>query len=104
MPTASTTIPRGGGSSRNPGTATASGNNPPSFLETIPGTPLFSVSAPIQTESKCPASKSAAIFGSVWGTMGVVYVLVKAIKRVLPIALEPFQKDTTLILTPFQWR
>ena len=36
--------------------------------------------------------------------MGVVYVLVKAIKRVLPIALEPFQKDTTLILTPFQWR
>jgi len=28
--------------------------------------------------------------GSLWGTFGVVYILAKAIKRVLPIALEPF--------------
>jgi len=28
--------------------------------------------------------------GAFWGTFGVVYILAKAIKRVLPIALEPF--------------
>ena len=28
---------------------------------------------------------------SLWGTTGVLYILAKAIKRVLPIALEPFQ-------------
>jgi len=30
------------------------------------------------------------ILASLWGTGGVAYILVKAIKRVLPIALEPF--------------
>jgi hypothetical protein len=29
----------------------------------------------------------------VYGTGGVIYILLKAIKRVLPIALEPFQKS-----------
>jgi len=28
---------------------------------------------------------------SLWGTTGVLYILAKAIKRVLPIALEPFK-------------
>jgi len=30
------------------------------------------------------------IIASAWGTIGVAYILIKAIKRVIPIALEPF--------------
>jgi hypothetical protein len=52
-------------------------------------------------ESKCPVSRSMAVFGAVWGSLGVVYILLKAITRVLPIALEPFRG--TLALTPIQW-
>jgi len=52
-------------------------------------------------ESKCPVSKTMAIFGTFWGSLGVVYILAKAIKRVLPIALEPF--TGSLILSPLQW-
>ena len=44
------------------------------------------------SESKCPVTGSVAILSSVWGAGGVIYILAKAIKRVLPIALEPFQK------------
>ena len=51
--------------------------------------------------SKCPVSKSMAIFGTLWGSLGVVYILTKAIKRVLPIALEPLTGG--LILSPIQW-
>jgi hypothetical protein len=47
---------------------------------------------PVESESKCPVTGSVAILGSVWGAGGVIYILAKAIKRVLPIALEPFQK------------
>lgn len=32
------------------------------------------------------------VLASIWGTGGVLYILAKAIKRVMPIALEPFQK------------
>jgi len=32
------------------------------------------------------------VLASLWGSCGVVYILAKAIKRVLPIALEPFTK------------
>ena len=45
----------------------------------------------IDTGSKCPVTGLAALFGSVWGVTGVLYVLAKAVKRVMPIALEPFQ-------------
>lgn len=54
--------------------------------------------------NKCPVSKPIEIFGSTWGSLGVVYVLVKSIRRVLPIALEPFAASSTMALTPFQWR
>lgn len=30
------------------------------------------------------------VLASLWGTCGVAYILIKAIKRVVPIALEPF--------------
>jgi len=43
------------------------------------------------------------ILASLWGSCGVVYILVKAIKRVLPIALEPFSKNGGVVpLTQFQ--
>jgi hypothetical protein len=42
------------------------------------------------------------ILSSMWGSIGVVYILVKAIKRVVPIALEPFFSKTVVPLTRFQ--
>lgn len=70
---------------------------------TIPGTPLFYSTSPIPSKASKGLNKALATFGSIWGTGGVLYILGKAIKRVLPIALEPLKKDTTMILTPFQW-
>lgn len=49
-------------------------------------------------------SKALAAFGNAWGSLGVVYILAKAIKRVLPIALEPFMKDTALVFSSVHWR
>lgn len=40
---------------------------------------------------ECPPTGAAALFGSVWGTGGVLYILAKAVARVMPIAMEPFQ-------------
>ena len=48
-------------------------------------------STPYDTGSKCPVTGLATVLASLWGTTGVLYILAKAIKRVLPIALEPFQ-------------
>lgn len=43
------------------------------------------------------------VVASVWGACGVVYILAKAIKRVLPIALEPLTKGEGIVpLTQFQ--
>eukprot|EP00578_Thalassiosira_sp_NH16_P025143 CAMPEP_0181088044 /NCGR_PEP_ID=MMETSP1071-20121207/6582_1 /TAXON_ID=35127 /ORGANISM="Thalassiosira sp., Strain NH16" /LENGTH=274 /DNA_ID=CAMNT_0023169945 /DNA_START=40 /DNA_END=864 /DNA_ORIENTATION=- len=43
------------------------------------------------------------VLASLWGSCGMVYILVKAIKRVLPIALEPFTKAEGVVpLTQFQ--
>lgn len=55
------------------------------------------------SSGKCPVSKPIEIFGSIWGSLGVVYILAKSIRRVLPIALEPFKSSTTMVLTPVQW-
>ncbi len=41
------------------------------------------------------------ISGSIWGTGGVLYILAKAIKRVMPIAQEPFLAGA-VPLTQFQ--
>ena len=35
---------------------------------------------------------------------GVIYILAKAIARVLPIAMEPFHAGSSLVLSPIQWR
>lgn len=56
---------------------------------------------PIDTGSKCPATGFAAIVSSFWGTGGVLYILAKAIKRVLPIALEPF-KEGAIAMSQFE--
>lgn len=69
-----------------------------SALSTTSKTMLFAADP---NASKCPVSKSMATFGALWGSWGVVYILVKAVKRVLPIALEPWKG--TLTLSPFQW-
>ena len=46
---------------------------------------------------------TSKVLASLWGAFGVVYILVKAIKRVLPIALEPFSKAEGVVpLTQFQ--
>jgi hypothetical protein len=50
----------------------------------------------------CPFTKTMTVFGSVWGSFGVIYILAKAIRRVLPIAMEPFAGGT-LSFTPIQW-
>jgi hypothetical protein len=52
-------------------------------------------------ESKCPFSKFIQLSSSLYGTTGVMYILIKAIKRVYPIALEPFAKGG-VPLTQFQ--
>lgn len=38
---------------------------------------------------------------SFWGTTGVIYILAKAIRRVIPIAIEPFL-ETSTPLSQFQ--
>lgn len=63
------------------------------FLSTRPRGGATKLSAsPASTGSKCPATGAATIAASIWGTGGVLYILAKAVKRVLPIAMEPFQK------------
>ena len=42
------------------------------------------------------------VLASMWGSFGVVYILAKAIKRVVPIALEPFFSGDAVSLTRFQ--
>lgn len=42
--------------------------------------------------SKYPATGLTTIAASIWGTGGVLYILGKAVKRVAPIAIEPFQE------------
>ena len=56
---------------------------------------------PVSTGTKCPATGAATIAASLWGTGGVLYILAKAVKRVLPIALEPFEKGA-VPLSQFQ--
>lgn len=51
----------------------------------------LAATSPASTGSKCPATSAATIAASMWGAGGVIYILAKAIKRVMPIALEPFQ-------------
>jgi hypothetical protein len=53
--------------------------------------------------AECPVTGAATVFTSLWGTFGVVYILAKAIKRVLPIAMEPFQKASgSVALSQFE--
>jgi hypothetical protein len=57
--------------------------------------------SPASTGSKCPATSAATIAASMWGAGGVIYILAKAIKRVIPIAMEPFQSGS-IPLSNFQ--
>ncbi len=55
--------------------------------------------------SGCPFTKFMTSFGAFWGSFGVIYILARAITRVLPMAVEPFsyQTELALILSPLQW-
>lgn len=64
-------------------------------------------------EDRAPSAAAAAVrdlnltpgnvLASLWGSCGVAYILIKAIKRVLPIALEPFSKAAGVVpMTQFQ--
>lgn len=68
----------------------------------ISGTAIKTSSSPINTGTKCPATTSATILASLYGSGGVIYILLKAIKRVLPIALEPFQGGSVQPLSTLQ--
>ena len=80
-------------------TATASFANTMSVSALRAGSSSFD---DVSADSSTPSSP-LAVAGSIWGSFGVIYILAKAIKRVLPIALEPL-KGGGLVLTPFQWR
>ena len=86
-----------------PATTTAVTRTKPSSSTTFPGRGGALLNSPIQNETKCPASATMAIFGSVWGTGGVLYILYKAISRVWPIAYEPLKVGNTLAFTNFHW-
>jgi len=57
------------------------------------------------TKKKCPYTATIGFLSSLYGSGGVIYILAKAIKRVLPIAMEPFKaagSSSVAPLTSFQ--
>lgn len=42
------------------------------------------------------------VAASLWSVTGVMMILLKSVKRIVPIAMEPFQGGTFAPLTPFQ--
>lgn len=101
--------PRGGASVRN-----AAATSKPSLSKTATpfsstvsassSTALFASAPGEEAPTECPFTKFAATFGGFWGSFGVIYILTKAIARVLPIAMEPFHAGSSLVLSPIQWR
>lgn len=53
-------------------------------------------------ETVGPLSKLFTVVSSLWASTGVVYILMKAVKRVLPIALEPLKGGAAVPLSSFQ--
>ncbi|CAB9515992.1 expressed unknown protein [Seminavis robusta] len=49
-------------------------------------------SSRVNTPEQPDYKKLSVLLTSLWGSGGVIYILAKAIKRVVPIALEPFQE------------
>jgi hypothetical protein len=45
--------------------------------------------------------KFGDVLASAWGSLGVIMILMKAIIRVFPIAMEPFRVDSR-VLTAFE--
>ena len=86
-------IPRGG-SSGNDGSS--SGSNKSKTKSNM------SSGTPYDTGTKCPATGAATAISSLWATGGVLYILSKAIKRVIPVALEPFKEGALRPLSQFE--
>eukprot|EP01036_Dinobryon_divergens_P003870 gene3870-5116_t len=92
------------------GTADAVGSSKLTGISPIPSgklaTPLHSVqyNGPIMSSTTLSApkkpSKTFQKCLAAWGVLGVISILANAIKRLYPIAIQPFiQKD----LTPLHW-
>lgn len=67
------------------------------------GGTTMKASAKPSEPSNCPMRKLSLFVASVYGTGGVMYILIKAIRRVVPIALEPFAEGA-VPLSVFQLR
>ena len=78
-------VPRGGGANDSSST-----------------TKTRAAATPYDTGTKCPATGFMSVVASLWGTGGVLYILAKAIKRVIPIAMEPFTEGALRPLTQFE--
>ena len=90
---------RGGGAVKTASSTSKTSKTPTS-------TSLFTAASGNDGADKCPFSKTMAIFGSVWGCFGVIYILTKAIMRVAPIAYEPFMGTNSPLpgFSTIQWR
>lgn len=73
-------------------TTTTTTANPPQTQEPTTSTTSLTPFQPLQ------------IVGALWGSLGVAYSLAMAVRRVLPIAIEPFLETSTLQFTPIHWR
>eukprot|EP00934_Nitzschia_sp_Nitz4_P000363 Nitzschia sp. Nitz4//scaffold60_size111251//90559//91531//NITZ4_004159-RA/size111251-augustus-gene-0.125-mRNA-1//-1//CDS//3329555600//363//frame0 len=73
------------------------------------GSAVMSQSTTASTTPDAPKSTTSGpfgtgqILGALWGSLGMVYTLLKAVKKVMPIALEPFFAGSSLVLSPVQW-
>lgn len=64
---------------------------------------LGKVSGGARAGSSGSSTPSAFSFAALWGVLGVVAVLGNAIRRLLPVALEPFGKGAASAFTPALW-
>eukprot|EP00560_Eucampia_antarctica_P006821 CAMPEP_0197828944 /NCGR_PEP_ID=MMETSP1437-20131217/5436_1 /TAXON_ID=49252 ORGANISM="Eucampia antarctica, Strain CCMP1452" /NCGR_SAMPLE_ID=MMETSP1437 /ASSEMBLY_ACC=CAM_ASM_001096 /LENGTH=203 /DNA_ID=CAMNT_0043430371 /DNA_START=258 /DNA_END=869 /DNA_ORIENTATION=+ len=60
--------------------------------------------APVEEEKKINGGGRSLtnVVASLWSVTGVMMILLKSVKRIAPIAMEPFQGGTFAPLTPFQ--
>ena len=79
-----TLIPRGG-SSGNDGSSSRRNNKKKTKSNMSSGTTD-------DTGTKYPATGGVSVISSLWGTGGVLYILSKALQRIIPVALEPFKE------------
>ena len=73
--------------------------NQMNVIDRVRGGSIAASSADVESESSGGIGNKVA---SLWAAGGVVMILAKSIKRILPIALEPFAKGAAAPLSTFQ--